>query len=137
MIKPIRSIILCTLNGEVRKQGTRPTSRFQLFQTSVNILCYPIYCDEMGSFTYHFDPQVYLQHRNSLGQNLKYDTCFSGKKRNLILLRSLNIAIFEISSLPYSKTKVCQDMFGLISEIYDNFSTVYCTVTIQIMSERH
>ena len=29
-IKPIRSIILRTLNGEARKPGTRPTSRFQL-----------------------------------------------------------------------------------------------------------
>ena len=34
-IKPIRSIMLRTLYGKVRKHGTRPSSRFQLRQTSV------------------------------------------------------------------------------------------------------
>ena len=31
-IKPIRDIMLRTLNGEARKHGTRPTSRFQLLK---------------------------------------------------------------------------------------------------------
>ena len=30
--------MLRTLNGKARKHGTRPTSRFQLHQTTVNIL---------------------------------------------------------------------------------------------------
>ena len=38
VIKPIRSIILRTLNDKAIKHGTRPTSRFQLHQTSVNTL---------------------------------------------------------------------------------------------------
>ena len=36
-IKLIRSIMLHTLNGEARKHGTRPTGRFRLSQTSLNI----------------------------------------------------------------------------------------------------
>ena len=37
-IEPVRNIMLRTLNGEARKHDTRPTDRFQLHQTSVNIL---------------------------------------------------------------------------------------------------
>ena len=37
-IKPTWRIMLRTLIGEARKHDTRPTSRFQLCQTSVNIL---------------------------------------------------------------------------------------------------
>ena len=33
--------------------------------------------------------------------------------------------------------KVCQEMSEPFSEICDNFSTIYCTDTIQILSERY
>ena len=45
-IKPIRSIMLRTLNAEARKHGTQFTGRFQLSQTSVNILYVVIWASE-------------------------------------------------------------------------------------------
>ena len=33
--------------------------------------------------------------------------------------------------------KVCQEMFDACSEICDNFSTIYCTDIIQILSEKY
>ena len=50
--------MLLTLNGETRKRGTRPMSRFQLHKKSVNIL-YILY------YLYLFD-QIYLRCGNSI-----------------------------------------------------------------------
>ena len=35
----------------------------------------------------------------------------------------------------YDRCKFCQEMFERFSEICDNFSTIYCTDTIQVLSE--